>query len=58
MQGGPKKLYIFNHTVSLELFKIKLCVFTAMFRYDVGMQIRMPFLTQWLNILCKLARQS
>ena len=23
IQGGPKKLYIFHHTVSLEPFKIK-----------------------------------
>jgi len=23
VDGGPKKLYIFQHTISLELFKIK-----------------------------------
>jgi len=25
IQGGPKKLYIFQHTISLEPFKIKWC---------------------------------
>jgi len=27
IQGGPKQLYIFQHTISLELFKIKRCWF-------------------------------
>jgi len=25
IQGGPKKLYIFQHTIPLEPFKIKWC---------------------------------
>ena len=48
-----QKVIHFN-TISLEPFKIKWCGFTAMFRHDVGILFRMPFLTQCLNILSKL----
>jgi len=55
VQGGPENLYIFSTSYLWKHLRQNDAVFTTTFRYDVGIRIRMPFLTLWLNILRKLA---
>ena len=43
IQGGPNKLYIFQHTVFLEPFKVKWNDFTDMF---------LEFLVTKIRLLC------
>ena len=47
LQGGPKKLYIFQHAMSLEPF-------TKIFLEFLAIKIRLQFFMQLLIILCKL----
>jgi len=43
VQGGPKKVYIFQHTVPLEPFKKNETDFTKMFLEFLGTEISMFF---------------